>query len=73
VKVDTFRAYEKFLPYLVSGTSLLDAGCSSLFFMKQGFRMTLVDASVAICRCADKLLGCQTLCMPFEEIMTAVW
>ena len=72
VTADMSRAYEKFLAYLPHGAGLLDAGCGSgrdsLFFMRQGYRVTMLDASAAMCRCAEKLTGQKALHKTFAEI-----
>ena len=73
VKADMSRAYEKFLAYLPHGAKVLDAGCGSgrdsLFFMRQGYRVTMLDASAAMCRCAEKLTGQKALHKTFAEII----
>ena len=73
VKADMSRAYEKFLAYLSLGAKVLDAGCGSgrdsLFFMRQGYRVTMLDASAAMCRCAEKLTGQKALHKTFAEII----
>ena len=72
VNADMSHAYEKFLRYLTLGAKLLDAGCGSgrdsLFFMRQGYRVTMLDASAAMCRCAEKLTGQKALHKTFAEI-----
>lgn len=72
VTADMSRAYEKFLAYLPLGAKVLDAGCGSgrdsLFFMRQGYRVTMLDASAAMCRCAEKLTGQKALHKTFAEI-----
>ena len=72
VTADMSRAYEKFLAYLPHGAKVLDAGCGSgrdsLFFMRQGYRVTMLDASAAMCRCAEKLTGQKALHKTFAEI-----
>ena len=51
---------------------ILDAGCGSgrdsLFFMKKGYAVTMLDASAGMCKCAEKLTGQKALCMKFDEI-----
>lgn len=72
VTADMSRAYEKFLAYLPHGAKVLDVGCGSgrdsLFFMRQGYRVTMLDASAAMCRCAEKLTGQKALNKTFAEI-----
>ena len=44
---------------------ILDAGCGSgrdsLFFMKKGYAVTMLDASAEMCKCAEKLTGQKAL------------
>ena len=51
---------------------ILDAGCGSgrdsLFFMKMGYTVTMLDASAGMCKCAEKLTGQKALHMKFDEI-----
>ena len=72
VTADMSRAYEKFLAYLPLGAKVLDAGCGSgrdsLYFMRQGYRVIMLDASAAMCRCAEKLTGQKALHKTFAEI-----
>ena len=72
VKADMSKQYVKFLAYLPTDASILDAGCGSgrdsLFFMKKGYAVTMLDASAGMCRCAEALTGQKALCMSFDEI-----
>ena len=72
VKADMTKQYAKFLAYLPMDSSILDAGCGSgrdsLFFMKKGYAVTMLDASAGMCKCAEKLTGQKALHMQFEEI-----
>ena len=51
---------------------ILDAGCGSgrdsLYFMKKGYAVTMLDASAGMCKCAEALTGQKTLHMQFDEI-----
>ena len=72
VKADMSPAYDRFLAYLPAGAAILDAGCGSgrdsLFFLKNGYDVTLLDASEGMCRCAEELTGRKALCMSFGDI-----
>ena len=72
VKADMSHAYDKFLRYLPAGAAVLDAGCGSgrdsLFFIKKGYDVTMLDASAGMCKCAETLTGRKALCMKFDEI-----
>ena len=72
VNADMSHAYEKFLKYLPVGAKLLDAGCGSgrdsLFFIKKGYDVTMLDASAGMCKCAETLTGRKALCMTFADI-----
>ena len=72
VKADMSKQYVKFLAYLPTDASILDAGCGSgrdsLFFMKKGYAVTMLDASAEMCKCAEKLTGQKALHMQFDEI-----
>ena len=72
VKADMSKQYAKFMAYLPTDASILDAGCGSgrdsLFFMKKGYAVTMLDASAGMCKCAEKLTGQKALCMKFDEI-----
>ncbi|MCH9625294.1 MAG: hypothetical protein S4CHLAM123_04650 [Chlamydiales bacterium] len=50
VKCDVSSAYANFLPHLVQGATLLDAGCGSgrdsLYFKEEGFQVTAFDAFI---------------------------
>ena len=76
VKADMSPAYDRFLAYLPAGAAILDAGCGSgrdsLCFMKKGYDVTMLDASEAMCKCAEALTGQKALCMGFHEIEFAV-
>ena len=72
VNADMSHAYEKFLRYLRKDAAMLDAGCGSgrdsLFFIKKGYDVTMLDASAGMCKCAEELTGRKALCMRFDEI-----
>ena len=72
VKADMSKQYTKFMAYLPTDASILDAGCGSgrdsLFFMKKGYAVTMLDASAEMCKCAERLTGQKALHMQFDEI-----
>ena len=72
VKADMSKQYAKFMAYLPTDASILDAGCGSgrdgLFFMKKGYAVTMLDASAGMCKCAEKLTGQKALHMKFDKI-----
>ncbi|WP_415886606.1 class I SAM-dependent methyltransferase [Neptuniibacter sp. QD37_6] len=82
VDVDMSELYERFLPLVPEGGSILDAGCGSgrdaLAFKKQGYKVTAFDASKTLCKLASELLGQTVDCMRFNEMsrqgeFDAVW
>ena len=72
VNADMSETREKFLQYLPAGSAVMDAGCGSgrdsLYFIKKGYVVTMLDASAGMCKCAEKLTGRKALCMKFDEI-----
>ena len=72
LQADMSETRRRFLRHLPAGGSVLDAGCGSgrdsLAFLRAGFEVTMLDASPAMCRCAERLTGLRALCMPFGEI-----
>lgn len=82
VSVDMSELYERFLPLVPDGGSILDAGCGSgrdaCEFQKRGFNVTAFDASESLCELASGLLEKPVECMSFKEIawqeeFDAVW
>lgn len=82
VSVDMSELYERFLPLVPDGGSILDAGCGSgrdaFAFQKRGFNVTAFDASESLCELASGLLEKPVECMSFNEIawqeeFGAVW
>ena len=69
---DMSAQYALFLPLLPEGGSILDLGCGSgrdsLFLKKQGYRITAVDGSPALCDHASSLLGQPVECLKFNEL-----
>ncbi|MBO5050507.1 MAG: class I SAM-dependent methyltransferase [Oscillospiraceae bacterium] len=72
LSADMSAQYDFFLPLLPEGGSILDLGCGSgrdsLFFKKQGYRITAVDGSPALCDYASSLLGQPVECLKFNEL-----
>lgn len=82
VAVDMTLLYERFLPLVPEGGSILDAGCGSgrdaAVFQGRGYEVTAFDASPSLCKLASAYLGKAVSCMRFEEIawegaFDAVW
>ncbi len=72
VDADMSECRNRFTAYLPIGARILDAGCGSgrdsKAFMEQGYLVTAMDASPAICLEAENLLHQPVLCMGFEEL-----
>jgi len=82
INVDMNVIYSAFLPYLMPGSHILDAGCGSgrdiKFFLEKGFKVTAIDASFELAKIAKKLTGIDVHICSFEEFKTettfdAVW
>jgi SAM-dependent methyltransferase len=82
VDIDMTAIYQKFLPLIPKDGAILDAGCGSgrdaLYFKKNGYQVTAIDASNQLCGLASQLLNQQVHCMSFENItwqnqFDAVW
>lgn len=74
--------YDKFLPHLVVGSHILDAGCGSgrdsRYFLQQGFVVSALDASWPLVRHARRLTGLPVLHCRFDEFVAeqpldAIW
>ena len=81
-KVDMSEACEIFLSYLDPEARILDLGCGSgrdsRYFLDQGYKVTSVDGSVALCAIASKETGQKVLLKTFDQIdykeeFDAVW
>lgn len=72
VNVDMSFCQDKFLKYLKDGADILDAGCGSgrdsVAFKQAGYHVTAMDASLEMCKEAEKTLGQKVICKTFEEI-----
>ncbi|TCK06129.1 class I SAM-dependent methyltransferase [Marinobacterium mangrovicola] len=82
VDVDMAPLYQRVLPLLPTGASILDAGCGSgrdaVYFKRHGYSVTAFDASESLCVLASAHLGQDVHCMRFDEIewqgaFHAVW
>lgn len=82
VNADMSYWIERFENMLPEGARVLDAGCGSgrdsLRFIKDGYRVTAMDASTELCKMASELIGQQVLNirfedMDFEEGFDGVW
>ncbi len=72
VGVDMSELYDRFLPLVPDGGSILDAGCGSgrdaVAFQSKGYEVTAFDASRSLCELASEQLGKPVHCLRFEEI-----
>ena len=72
IDADMSFCRDKFLNYLKTGATILDAGCGSgrdsLAFKQLGYQVTAMDASSEICKEAEKVLGQKVICKTFEEL-----
>ena len=64
--------YQEFLSQLKDNAHILDAGCGSgrdsLFFLKQGYQVTAIDAAKELVKLSSKLLGQEVLQLRFQEL-----
>ncbi|ARN74890.1 class I SAM-dependent methyltransferase [Oceanicoccus sagamiensis] len=72
VEVDMSPIYQRFLPLIPEGGAILDAGCGSgrdsLYFKTNGYEVTAMDASEALCKLSGELLVQDVHCMGFEDM-----
>ena len=72
VNANMLETYEKFLRYLPFNARILDAGCGSgrdsIYFLRNGYDITMIDASIKMCHYAEQLTGQKALHVKFEEI-----
>lgn len=61
-----------FLESISPDGHIMDAGCASgrdsRYFLEQGYRVTAIDASAALCKLAEVYIGQPVLCLRFEEL-----
>ena len=64
--------YREFIPHLVQGSHILDAGCGSgrdaLYFQRLGYRVTAFDASEAVAALARRKTGLPIACRTFYDV-----
>lgn len=72
VNADMTPHYTKFLKHIPEKGHILDAGCGSgrdtLNFLKQGYKVTAIDASEEMCKLASKYTQQEVLHQKFQEI-----
>ncbi len=70
--VDMSELYKPFLALLPPGAHVLDAGCGSgrdsLAFLKRGYEVTAMDASMAMAELSSRLIGRPVLRLSFDRI-----
>lgn len=71
VNVDMSNCYERFTKYLKPGDSIIDVGAGSgrdiKYFLKCGFNVEGIDASVELCKLASDYTGVKVKCCTIEE------
>lgn len=74
INIDMRPIYSEFLQYIKPHGHILDAGCGSgrdsLYFLKNGYKVTAIDASEEMVKISSKLLNQKVLNMKFSEINT---
>ena len=72
IDVDMSPLYEEFLKHIKENGHILDAGCGSgrdsLYFLKQGYKITAIDASKELSKLSSELIGQDVKCIKFEDI-----
>lgn len=72
IDVDMSLHYQRFLSYLGKGARILDAGCGSgrdsLHFMKLGYEVEAFDASAAMARQTESLIGKSVRILLFQDM-----
>jgi len=75
VDMDMVPLYERFLPYVPVGGTILDAGCGSgrdsKEFLRRGYVVTAIDASAEMVRLASAYTGLPVHHLRFEEMKFA--
>lgn len=80
--VDMTALYERFVPYLSAGCSVLDAGCGSgrdaKFFQSLGCKVAAFDASPELAALASEYLGVKVAVQTFQSFAAlaqydAIW
>lgn len=82
INVDMSPLYQRFLPYVPKGGSIVDAGCGSgrdsLYFTNLGFKVLAFDASPALVNLAEQHTGLAISQCRFEQFtpiepVDAIW
>ncbi|MGM0418972.1 MAG: class I SAM-dependent methyltransferase [Thermodesulfobacteriota bacterium] len=77
INIDMNIIYQVFLPYLIQGSHILDAGCGSgrdiKFFLEKGFKVTALDASYELAKIAEKFTGIDVQVCNFENFKTEIF
>lgn len=72
VNVDMSEHYRRFEKYLLTGSTILDAGCGSgrdsLYFLSQGYNVSAFDASEEMVKLSSKLTGLSVQHAKFEDV-----
>ena len=72
IGIDLTQIYEKFLKYIPKQGAILDLGCGSgrdsLYFLKNGFDVTSMDASIEMVKLSSKLINQKTIHRKIEDI-----
>jgi SAM-dependent methyltransferase len=80
--VDMSPLYQRFMPHVPKGGSILDAGCGSgrdaLAFMRMGFEVEAFDASAELAALASTHTGLNVQVMRFDQVawqarFDAIW
>ncbi|MDB2373150.1 class I SAM-dependent methyltransferase [Psychrosphaera haliotis] len=76
VEVDMENIYQRFLPHVVPGTLIIDAGCGSgrdsLYFKKNGYIVDAFDASEELTKKASELIQQQVKVSTFDTYLNSV-
>lgn len=71
VNVDMSTCYERFVKYLKPGGCIIDVGAGSgrdiMYFLKCGFEVEGIDASVELCKLASDYTGVKVECNTIQE------
>src|SRR6516225_6409750 len=72
ISLDMSELYAPFLREIPAGGRILDAGCGSgrdsLAFLKAGYDVVSIDASLEMVKATNKLTGREALLLAFNEI-----
>lgn len=72
IQADMFPTIEKFLYHIPKEGTILDLGCGSgrdsLYFINQGYNVTAVDGSSAMCKLATNFIGKDVRHLTFQKL-----